>query len=144
MVPNVGLVGSSIIGTGIPPGLVGPGALGDRFLLGEPPAPPVPPPPPKSSKIIHPGGNVLLAKLIYRVDPAYPPIARAARVSGTVILEATIDEDGNVAEVHVLDGHALLRDAAVQAVKQWKYSPTLLNGEPVQVIGSIKVVFTLR
>ncbi len=90
------------------------------------------------------GGNVMEGKLIRRVEPVYPRLALLARVSGIVILEVSLDEEGNVQEVRILRGHPLLDDAAVQAVRQWKYSPTLLNGEPVPVVGTVTVVFSLR
>jgi protein TonB len=77
------------------------------------------------------------------VNPVYPVIAVKARIMGTVILEAVLDEEGGISTVKVLSGHPFLADAAVQAVKQWKYSPTILNGEPVPVIATITVVFRL-
>jgi protein TonB len=78
------------------------------------------------------------------VDPPYPDLAKRARVSGKVILVVTVDEEGNVAECRVTSGHPLLNDAALNAVKQWKYSPTLLNGEPVPVIANVTVIFKLN
>jgi periplasmic protein TonB len=89
--------------------------------------------------------SVLLAsKLIYKVVPVYPPLALKTGVSGTVTLMAFIDEAGNVADLKVLSGHMLLKEAAMQAVKQWKYSPTVLNGEPVPVQATVNVIFTLN
>ena len=84
------------------------------------------------------------SKLIFKVNPVYPPLAIQARVSGTVVLEAEIDEEGNVANMKIVSGHPLLVDAAVEAVKQWKYSPTLLNGEPQTVLAIVTVVFRLQ
>jgi periplasmic protein TonB len=84
------------------------------------------------------------SKLIYKVDPVYPPLAIKAHVEGTVALTAFIDEEGNVSDVRVLRGHVLLKDASVQAVKQWKYSPTVLSGEPVPVQALVDVIFTLK
>lgn len=89
-------------------------------------------------------GDLQQSKLIYRVNPIYPDLARRARVYGDVILEAMIDEEGNVASIKVLRGHPLLNDAAVVAVRQWKYSPTVLSGEPVPVIATITVIFRLN
>jgi TonB family protein len=89
------------------------------------------------------GGNVQESKLLYRVDPAYPPEARAPRVSGAVILQVTVNEQGLVSDVKVLRGHPLLDQSAVEAVKQWRYEPTLLNGEPVPVVATITVVFNV-
>lgn len=83
------------------------------------------------------------SKLVYKVNPVYPTLAVKAHVSGTVVLEAVVDEEGNVSAVKVLSGHILLVDAAVQAVKQWRYSPTVLNGEPVPVIATVTVIFRL-
>jgi Ca-activated chloride channel homolog len=96
------------------------------------PPPPLPPKPVMRSPI-RVGGNVQESKLILKVDPAYPELARQARVSGKVVLTLTVDEEGNVTDVNVVSGHPLLDDAAVNAVKQWKYAPTLLNGEPAPV-----------
>jgi protein TonB len=76
--------------------------------------------------------------------PVYPAIAQQARVQGTVILEATIDVDGSVRDVKVLRSIPLLDQAAIDAVREWKYSPTILNGNPVPVIMTVTVTFTLN
>ena len=89
------------------------------------------------------GGNVQDSKLIHRVDPEYPEVARRARVETTVILEVLVNEQGEVANIRVIRGHPLLNQAATDAVKQWRYSPTLLNGEAVPVIATQTVVFKL-
>jgi protein TonB len=102
-----------------------------------------PPPPPKPTRSPIRVGALEQSKLILKVNPVYPPLAIKAHVTGTVVLEAAIDEEGSVSAVQVLSGHVLLVDAAVQAVKQWKYSPTVLNGEPVPVIATVTVVFRL-
>jgi protein TonB len=102
------------------------------------PPPPRPPHTPIRIAAIEP------SKLIVKVNPAYPELARRARVSGTVVLEALIDEEGNVSSAKVLSGHSLLVDAAVEAVKHWKYSPTVLNGEPVPILATVTVVFRLN
>jgi protein TonB len=104
----------------------------------EVPHPPVPKPPPIRV------GTLAASKLVYKVNPVYPPLAAKARVTGSVVLEAVVDEEGNVSSIKVLSGHALLVDAAVQAVRQWKYSPTVLNGEPVPVIATVTVIFRLN
>jgi TonB family protein len=88
------------------------------------------------------GGNVQESKLIRRVEPVYPELAKTARVQGRVVLVVTVDEEGSVAEIKVTNGHPLLDEAAVTAVRQWKYSPTLLNGEPVPVIATVTVTFS--
>jgi protein TonB len=74
----------------------------------------------------------------------YPPLARVAHVEGTVILEAVLGADGLVREVGVLRSLPLLDQAAVQAVEQWQFTPTLLNGEPVPVVLTVTVMFSLR
>jgi TonB family protein len=83
-------------------------------------------------------------KLIAKVDPVYPELAKQARVEQTVTIEITVDEAGNVANAIVLQGHPLLNQAAINAVKQWKYSPTLLNGTPVPVITSVFIMFHIN
>jgi protein TonB len=82
--------------------------------------------------------------LINRVTPVYPPLARQTRISGTVRLHALIAKDGTVQQLEVMSGHPLLVQAALDAVKQWRYRPTLLNGEPVEVDTTIDVIFTLN
>ncbi len=89
------------------------------------------------------GGVVQAAKLIHRVIPAYPAIAKQAHVSGIVQLMAMIGKDGRVRQLDVVSGHPLLVGAAVDAVRQWVYRPTLLNGDPVEVVSPIEVRFTL-
>ena len=84
------------------------------------------------------------SKLIRRVEPEYPELAKRARVQAVVLLQVMVDEQGNVSDVTVIRGHPLLNQAAVDAVKQWKYSPTLLNGEPVPVVATVTVNFVLR
>jgi|WetSurSiteA1Bulk_404760.scaffolds.fasta_scaffold13960_3 TonB family protein len=88
------------------------------------------------------GGNVQESKLIRRVEPVYPELAKRARVEGRVLLVVTVDEEGNVSEIRVIAGHPLLVEAALGAVRQWKYSPTLLNGERVPVITTVTVRFS--
>jgi periplasmic protein TonB len=113
-------------------------------LMAEPPGPlPRLEPPRRPDRIIV-GGRLQESKCIYRPDPIYPELARRAHISGTVLLEAVIDEEGSIAEIKVLSGHPLLREAAVQAVKRWKYSPTVLNGEPYQVLATVTVEFRLH
>ena len=76
--------------------------------------------------------------------PVYPPIAITARVEGTVVLEATIDESGAVNNLRVLESIPLLDRAAIEAVSRWRYTPTRLNGKPVAVLMTVRVTFTLR
>ena len=89
------------------------------------------------------GGHVQEAKLLHRVVPIYPPLARAARVSGVVRLVGVIAPDGTVRNLHVVSGHPLLVAAALAAVRQWVYRPTVLNGKPVEVLCPIEVRFNL-
>ena len=88
------------------------------------------------------GGSVQQTSLIRQVPPHYPPVAKTAHVSGTVILHIIVSTDGSVEQVDFVSGPLLLRQAAVDAVKQWKYRPTLLNGQPVEVDTTVQVVFT--
>ncbi|MBN2318697.1 MAG: TonB family protein [Acidobacteria bacterium] len=88
-------------------------------------------------------GNVLQSKLIHKVDPEYPELARRARVKGKVNLAVTVTEEGYVSNVEVIGGHPMLRDAAEKAVKQWKYEPTVLNGKAIPVIATVTVDFVL-
>lgn len=83
------------------------------------------------------------ARLIEQPRPVYPPEAKAARIQGVVALQIRIGTDGRVIDVSVISGHPLLVDAAVEAVRQWVYRPTLLNGDPVEVITQVNVNFTL-
>ncbi|MBZ5609349.1 MAG: energy transducer TonB [Acidobacteriia bacterium] len=84
-----------------------------------------------------------MAKLVKRVIPEYPPLARSARVSGTVHLVGIIAKDGAIRNLELVSGHPLLTRAALEAVAQWIFKPTLLNGEPVEVIAPIDVNFSL-
>lgn len=81
--------------------------------------------------------------LIYRVQPTYPPLARAARIQGPVRLEAVISREGLIENLHVVSGHPMLSPAAMNAVKQWRYRPYKLNGEPVEVETQVTVIFSL-
>lgn len=89
------------------------------------------------------GGNVQQANIVQKVEPEYPPLARQARIQGTVRFTAVLATDGSVKQLTLLGGHPLLVQAAKQAVEQWRFRPTLLNGEPVEVITNIDVGFTL-
>jgi protein TonB len=90
------------------------------------------------------GGTLQAAKLIRRVEPSYPELALRSRIQGVVLLEVLVGAEGVVENVRLIRGHPLLNAAAVAAVSQWKYSPTLLNGEPVSVIATVKVRFVLN
>jgi len=81
--------------------------------------------------------------LVRRVQPTYPPLARQARIQGVVLLQATISKEGDIRDLTLISGHPMLAPAAIEAVKQWKYRPYLLNGEPVEVETQVQVNFTL-
>ncbi|MFN3322078.1 MAG: energy transducer TonB [Bryobacteraceae bacterium] len=140
----VGVVGG--VPGGIPGGAAG-GVIGG--ILGSvPSAAPPPPPPVKEEKPATPqrirvGGNVQAARLIRQPRPAYPPLAKQARIQGTVKFNAIIGKDGTIQNLQLVSGHPLLIPSATEAVKQWVYQPTLLNGEPVEVVTQIDVNFTL-
>ena len=87
------------------------------------------------------GHNVQASKLVHRVEPVYPEMARAARVIGLVMLQVLVDEAGEVQDLKVLRGHPLLNSAALEAVRQWRYSPTTLNGQPVSVVSNVAINF---
>jgi protein TonB len=106
------------------------------------------PPPPETSKAAPPvrirqGGIVSAARLIYQPKPEYPELAKMTRTEGAVEFEAVIGKDGTIEELKVLRGHPLLVKAALDAVRRWRYQPTLLNGEPIEVVTEITVNFKL-
>jgi TonB family protein len=104
-----------------------------------------PPPPPEEEGPIRVGGQLKEPRKIKQVDPVYPEIARRARVSGAVILEVIVDKQGNPRDIKVLRGLSMgLTEAAVEAVKQWKWEPSTLNGKPVEVIVIVTVNFRLQ
>ncbi|HEY2646708.1 MAG TPA: TonB family protein [Candidatus Acidoferrales bacterium] len=116
-------------------GIPGQGLIGGASL----------PPPPKAAtpSRIKQGGQVTAASILTQTKPVYPALARQARIQGNVILHAIIDKDGKVAQLEVVSGHPLLVQAALDAVKQWRYKPTQLNGDPVEVDTQITVTFTM-
>ena len=124
---------------GVPGGIVG-GVVGG---LPEPPPPPPPPAPPRGP--VRVGGQIQAPTLIHRVEPYYPPTAVDARLQGVVILEAIVDRDGSVAEVKVLRSvNPLLDREAVLAVKQWRYSPLVLNGIRERFILTVMLSFSIE
>jgi protein TonB len=149
--PSSGGVVGGVAG-GVPGGALGGvlgGVIGGLPTAAAPPPPP-PPPPPAAEKPKPPaapirvGGNVQAANLVRQVRPTYPPLAKQARIQGTVKFNAVIAKDGTIQNLTVQSGHPMLVQAALEAVKQWLYKPTLLNGEPVEVITTIDVNFTLN
>ena len=123
---------------GVPGGVEGgvPGGVVGGVVGGLPDAPP----PPQAVRV---GGQIKEPKKLKNIAPVYPDIAKQARVQGVVILECTISPQGKVTDVKVLRGIPLLDQAAIDAVKQWVYTPTLLNGVPVPVIMTVTVNFRL-
>jgi protein TonB len=132
--PDMG-VGGGVLG-GVAGGSMG-GVIGG--VVGGMPAPPKP-----TQARIKVGGNVTAARILNRTTPVYPALARQTRISGTVRLHAIIAKDGTVQQLEVLSGHPLLVQAALDAVRQWRYQPTLLNGEPVEVDTTVDVIFSLN
>jgi protein TonB len=130
---------------GVPGGVAG-GQLGGSLggVLGGT-GTSVPPPPPRAAarRIVRVGSNLKAPRQVYSVQPDYPVLAKQERISGVVVVNAVIDEHGNVVQAHVVSGHPLLMTAALNAVLQWKYEPTLLNGTPVAIEMEVNVNFKL-
>jgi len=130
------------------------GGAPGRVQMEFSPAPPPPPPPPPPSDAqgelvdgvapVRVGGNMRPPVKVRDVRPVYPADARDAKVQGVVIIEATIDTLGNVERTRVLRAVPTLERAAIEAVEQWKFQPTLMNGVPVPVIMTVTVNFTLQ
>ena len=135
--PDMGMAG------GVPGGVAG-GSMGGVMggVLGGVGG--APPPPRPVQGRIRQGGNVQAARLVNKVQPQYPPLARQTRISGTVRLHAIIGKDGGVQSLTLESGHPLLVQSALDAVRQWRYQPTLLNGEAVEVDTTIDVIFSLN
>jgi protein TonB len=138
--------GVAATGIGNEVGVIG-GVPGGIFTGTQPIAAPPPPPPPAAKVDDTPrrvGSLIKAPERIAAAPPVYPPLALTARVEGDVILEAVIGSDGRVRDVRVLRSVQLLDEAAVEAVKRWRYTPTRLNGIPVPVIMTVTVSFRLR
>jgi periplasmic protein TonB len=124
---------------GVPGGVVG-GVVGGLMT-----APPPPPPPPAApAGPVRVGGQITVPALVRRVEPSYPPVAVAARVTGTVVLELVVSADGLVQDVTVLRSQGVLDRAAMAAVREWLYSPLVLNGIPTPFIVTVTMNFSLR
>jgi len=125
---------------GVPGGVEGgvPGGILGGVVGGLPTEAPPPPP-----QIVRVGGKINAPKLVHEVKPVFPELARAARFSGLVILEAQVGVDGRVKSLKVLRSVPIFDDAAVEAVTQWRYQPLLLNGQPTEFIVTITVQFNL-
>lgn len=100
--------------------------------------------PPRAATRIRQGGNITAAMLVNKVQPQYPKIARDEHLQGTVRLHAIIGKDGSVAQLVVLQGYCSLAKSSVDAVSKWRYKPTTLSGQPVEVDTTIDVIFSLR
>lgn len=143
--PDVG-IGYGVEGGvpgGVPGGQAG-GVIGGILGSSARTQVPLPPPPQVSREPIRVGGRVQAPRLVRRVDPVYPPLAMQARVQGEVIIDAVIETDGTVSEMQVISGHPLLIQAALDAVRRWRYEPTYLNEQPVAVKLVVTVRFTLQ
>lgn len=138
-----GVVGSVGMPGGMPGGVIG-SIIGNIPLAAPPPPPPVKAAAPAAPQRIRVGGNVQEARLSKKIVPTYPPLARSARISGVVRFNAVIGTDGRIQNLQLVNGHPLLVPSAQAAVSQWVYQPTLLNGEPVEVMTQIDVNFTLQ
>ena len=140
--PETGIEAGISTNAGVEGGIIG-GVAGGVVggLEAAPPPPPPPPPPPAPVRV---GGQIRAPQKIKDVRPVYPAIAQSARVQGIVIIEATIGPSGQVQEAKVLRSIPLLDAAALEAVKQWQFTPTTLNGVPVPVIMTVTVNFTLQ
>lgn len=139
--PDLGGEPGGVAG-GVPGGVAG-GQLGG-VLGGTGTSVPIPPPQqPTAKRIVRVGSQLKAPRQTYSVQPQYPPLARESHVWGTVVVNAVIDEHGNVVGAHAVSGHPLLIPAALNAVLQWKYEPTVLNGSPVAVEMEVTVHFQL-
>ena len=139
-----GIIGRSL--EGVSAGILGqpPGDLIWGVTSPIPTEAPEPVLQPTKKTPIRVGGNVQASRLIHRVEPEYPELAKRARVSGRVIMQVIVSEAGAVEEVKIIRGHPLLNEAALRAVRQWRYSPYFLNGEPIPVTATVTVNFVLR
>jgi protein TonB len=132
--------GTSSLGLFGGPGTPGTGVAGRGGALEHTPEPESEPNP--VPVVI--GGDVRRPRKIVHVDPVYPPIALAARIQGVVALRAVLDAEGNVVNLSVVESEPLLDNAARDAVRQWKYEPTVLNGKRVAVVMDVRVAFRLN
>jgi len=130
--------------SGLPQGDGPRDAIGEILKEMKKPAVVTRPEPPVRRTPVRVSGIIQEGKLIHRVDPVYPRLAVQGRISGTVVLEATIDEEGAVTNLKITEGSPLFNEAAYDAVKQWKYMPTLIGGEPIPVLASVTVIFRIR
>lgn len=135
MMATAGVVGG--VPGGVPGGQMG-GVIGGIIS-----STPVAVPKVATPQRVRVSSGVVSGLLVRKVQPNYPPLARQARIQGVVILRAEISKEGNITNLQLISGHPMLAPAAIEAVKQWKYRPYLLNGEPVEVDTEVQVNFTL-
>ena len=134
----ISLGGEGGVEGGIVGGVAG-GIVGG--LVAAPPPPPPLPPPPQPKGPVRIGGAIQAPALVMRVEPTYPDVALMAKVGGLVILEAVVGSDGKVESVQVLRSVKFLDQAAIDAVKQWQYSPLVLNGVPTPFVLTVTLNF---
>lgn len=127
---------------GVPSGQLG-GVLGAIAGAGNHQVIPSPPPPPLHRGPYRVGGKIQAPRLVTEVKPVYPVLAKETRISGKVVIDCVIDEHGDITQMKVVSGHPFLVTAALHAVEQWKYQPTLLNGRPIAVSMIVTVTFVL-
>ena len=141
---TAGVVGG--VEGGVPGGVVGGivGGIVSAVALPPPPPPPPPPPAPAQAGPVRIGGIITAPALLHRVEPVYPNIAVAAKLGGVVILEATVGTDGCVESVRVLRSRGFLDASAIQALKQWRYSPLILDGVPVSFVLTVTFSFSVQ
>lgn len=132
--PSTGVIGG-VVG-GVPGGSAG-GVIGG--IIGSA----APPPKVATPKKLRVSSGVATGHLLRRIEPTYPAMAKIAHIRGDVVLAATISKTGVIENLHVVSGHPILAQAAMDAVKQWRYRPYLLNGEPVEVETTVKVTFSM-
>jgi periplasmic protein TonB len=135
MAATAGVVGG--VPGGVPGGSMG-GVIGSVLSSTPTVAPKIATP-----QRVRVSSGVVSGLLLRKVNPTYPPLARQARIQGTVVLQAQISKTGDIENLQLISGHPMLAPAAIEAVKQWKYKPYLLNGEPVEVDTQVQVNFTL-
>jgi periplasmic protein TonB len=132
-----------------PSNIIGLPVTATPLVVAPPPRPPDPPSPPPAPKIdirqpIRVASTLQVSRLIKKVDPEYPIIAKRGRIEGTVIAEARITESGTVDSLRIISGNSLFYQSVLDALKQWQYQPTIMNGEPIEVITTITVNFRLN
>jgi len=134
----IGVIGG--VPGGIPGGSTG-GVLGG--IIGSVGSA-APPPPPPTHRIVRVGGDLKPPRAISRPDPLYPTLAKQARIQGVVIIDAVIDENGNLVQARAISGPPLLIPSALEAVMKWKYAPSFLDGQPISVAMHVEVTFVLQ